>query len=400
MSGEPASILTLNGGSSSIRLAVFGGERFSRRLWSGRIERIGLPDSSFTVKGAGERTGFTRSVSAPCHTDAIHLILDWILEGRDSLNLRAVAHRVVHGGPKYSAARRIDSEMIRTLRELTPFDPQHLPQEIELIETCQQRFPDLPQIACFDTDFHRGMPRVAQLLPIPRQYFREGVRRYGFHGLSYRFLLEELARSGGSDAARGRVILAHLGNGASLAAVRNGEPIDTSMGFTPAAGVPMSTRSGDLDPGLVGYFAQTARMDPRGFNEMVNSRSGLLGISETSSDIRDLLERAPTDERAADAVEMFCYGVKKTIGAFAAALGGLDRLVFSAGIGENAPEIRRRVCEGLEFFGIRLDDRRNRTGEAIISADGSRVAVHVIRTDEELMMAKIVGEILEPRENA
>jgi acetate kinase len=276
------------------------------------------------------------------------------------------------------------------LRRLSPFDPEHLPEEILLTEAFHRRFPELPQVACFDTAFHHDLPRVAQLLPIPRRYEAQGVRRYGFHGLSYAFLMGELARLAGTKAAQGRVILAHLGNGASLAAVHRGKSMDTSMSFTPTAGVPMSTRSGDLDPGLVWYLARTEHLDAKGFNEMVNLKSGLLGVSETSSDMRDLLKHETQDVRAAEAVALFCYEVKKWIGAFAAALGGLDTLVFAGGIGENAPVVRTRICEGLGFLGIQLEERQNATNEGVISAATSRVSVRVIHTDEEVMIARSV----------
>jgi acetate kinase len=280
--------------------------------------------------------------------------------------------------------------VVKELHRLKPFDPEHLPEEILLTEVFHRRFPRVPQIACFDTAFHWELPRVAQLLPIPRRYQKLGVRRYGFHGLSYAFLMEELARIAGPKAARGRVILAHLGNGASLAAVRDGRSVETSMGFTPTAGVPMSTRSGDLDPGLVWYLARTAGVDAKGFNQLVNFESGLLGLSGTSSDMRDLLEREQKDKRAGDAVAVFCYQIKKQIGAFAAVLGGLDTLIFSGGIGENAFPVRDRICKGLEFLGIRLNRTNNRKNSAVISAPSSRVTVRVMRTDEELMIAKTV----------
>ena len=241
---------------------------------------------------------------------------------------------------------------------------------------------------------HHDLPRVAQLLPIPRRYEAQGVRRYGFRGLLYAFLIEELARMAGPEAAQGRVILAHLGNGASLAAVRYGKSLDTSMSFTPAAGVPMSTRSGDLDPGLVWYLARTEQRSAEQFNEMVNFQSGLLGISETSSDMRDLLKRETEDKRAAEAVAPFCYQVKKWIGAFAAALGGLNTLVFAGGIGENAPAVRAGICDGLGFLGIELEEKRNAANEDVISSAASRVGVRVIRTDEELMIAKTVCQVL------
>jgi acetate kinase len=284
--------------------------------------------------------------------------------------------------------------MVEELRRLSPFDPEHLPEEILLAEAFHRRFPELPQVACFDTAFHHDLPRVAQLLPIPRRYEAQGVRRYGFHGLSYAFLMGELARLAGTKAAQGRVILAHLGNGASLAAVHRGKSMDTSMSFTPTAGVPMSTRSGDLDPGLVWYLARTEHLDAKGFNEMVNFKSGLLGVSETSSDMRDLLKHETQDVRAAEAVALFCYEVKKWIGAFAAALGGLDTLVFAGGIGENAPVVRTRICEGLGFLGIQLEEKRNASNEGVISSETSRVPVRVIPTDEELMIARMVRRVL------
>jgi len=305
-----------------------------------------------------------------------------------------VGHRVVHGGPKYSEPQRITAEMVEELHRLSPLDPEHLPEEILLTEAFHRRFPDLPQVACFDTAFHHNLPRVAQLLPIPRRYEAQGVRRYGFHGLSYAYLVEELVRLGDPAATTGRVILAHLGNGASLAAVRDGKSVDTSMSFTPTAGVPMSTRSGDLDPGLVWYLARTEQMSAKQFNEMVNSRSGLLGISETSSDMSDLLERETHDVRAAEAVALFCYQVKKWIGAFAAALGGVDTLVFAGGIGENASTVRARICDGLGFLGIELEAERNAVNEGLISTPTGRVAVRVIRTDEARMIAKTVCHVL------
>ena len=284
--------------------------------------------------------------------------------------------------------------MLSELHRITPYDPDHLPCEIELIEAFQQRHPKLPQVACFDTTFHRGMPRVAKLLPIPRRLEAKGVQRYGFHGLSYAYLMEELVRLGEVAATSGRVILAHLGNGASMAAVRDGKSIDTSMGFTPASGLPMSTRSGDLDPGLVSFLARTEQMSAAQFDHMVNHESGLLGVSEISSDVRDLLTKEGVDVRAAEAITLFCYQAKKWIGAFAAALGGLDTLVFAGGIGENAPLIRERICEGLGFLGVELDEQCNAKNAPLISPAAARVKVRVIRTDEELMIARSVARVL------
>jgi acetate kinase len=387
-------ILTINGGSSSIKFALFEARDSLRRILEGGIKRIGLPEATLRVKGVNQADNFSRSVTAPDHTVAVGVLMDWIEErsGRDALT--AVGHRVVHGGPKYYKPQRITAEMVEELHQLSPFDPDHMPEEILLTEAFHHRFPDLAQIACFDTAFHHDLPRVAQILPITRRYEAAGVMRYGFHGLSYEFLMGELARLAGSEAAQSRVILAHLGNGASLAAVLHGKSVDTSMSFTPTAGVPMGTRSGDLDPGLVWYLSRTEKMSAKQFNEMVNLQSGLLGISETSSDMRDLLKHETQDVRAAEAVALFCYQVKKWIGAFAAALGGLDTLVFAGGIGENAPPVRARICDGLEFLGIELEEKRNAANEGVISAAASRVAVRVIRTDEEHMIAKMVCRVL------
>jgi acetate kinase len=387
-------ILTINGGSSSIKFALFEAGSSLRRVLEGSIDRIGLPDASLRVKGLDRADNVSRPMTAPDHTTAVRTLMDWLEERIGRGELAAVGHRVVHGGPKYSKPQRITAEMVEELRRLSPFDPEHLPEEILLTEAFHRRFPDLPQVACFDTAFHHDLPRVAQQLPIPRRYEAQGVRRYGFHGLSYAFLLGELARVAGAEAAQGRIILAHLGNGASLAAVRDGKSIDTSMGFTPAAGVPMSTRSGDLDPGLIWYLARTEQMSAKQFNEMVNSRSGLLGISETSSDMSDLLARETQDARAAEAIALFCYQVKKWIGGFAAALGGLDTLVFSGGIGENAPRVRARICEGLGFLGIDVEEKRNVANEGVISTDSGRVAVRVMHTDEEWMIASTVRRVL------
>jgi len=276
---------------------------------------------------------------------------------------------------------------------LTSYDPDHLPLEIELIESISRKHPKLPQVACFDTAFHRGMPMVAKLLPLPRRYFAKGIERYGFHGISYTFLMEELRRLDPA-AAQGRVILAHLGNGASMAAVRRGKSLDTSMGFTSTSGLVMSTRSGDLDPGLVYFLSRTEKMTAKKFQQMVNHDSGLLGVSGTSSDVRDLSASEATDARAGEALDLFCYQARKWIGSFAAVLGGLDTLVFSAGIGENSPLIRQRICQGLGFLGVSINDARNAKNAPVISLHSGRVKVRVIRTNEELMIARSVARVL------
>ena len=357
-------VLIINAGSSTIRFALFTSGRPPQRLLDGKMERIGSADS----------------------------FMDW-LESQPIGKFGAVGHRVVHG-MLHTAPERVTDELLDELRGITPYDPEHLPREIQLIEAVRRRYPEVPQVVCFDTAFHRTMPQVATQLPIPRRYAAKGVQRYGFHGLSYTFLMGELARLGDPAAAHGRVILAHLGSGASLAAVRDGRCIDTSMGFTPTAGLVMGTRSGDLDPGLMSYLALTEGMSAAQFQTMVNHESGLIGVSETSADVRELLQRETDDPRAAQALALFCHQAKKWIGAFAAVLGGVDTLVFAGGIGENAPPLRKRICADLQFLGIEIDDERNGCNAERISAASAAVAVRVIRTDEESVIAGLTIGLL------
>jgi acetate kinase len=393
MKSADSHILTINGGSSSIKFALYQtGEPLERKL-HGKLDRIGLSGTNLSFTDATGTSQDTHRIDLTDHRSAIALLLDWLETRLDFASVKAVGHRVVQG-MTHSEPERVTPALLDALHRIMPYDPEHLPLEIELIEAIRQRLPGLPQVACFDTAFHRSMPRVASLLPIPRRYEAAGVRRYGFHGLSYEYLMEELARLGDPAATTGRVILAHLGNGTSLAAVRDGKSIDTSMGFTPTSGLVMSSRSGDLDPGLVSYLARTEQMSATQFQDMVNHASGLLGVSETSSDMRDLLDRETQDVRAAEAVALFCYQAKKWIGAYAAALGGLDTLVFAGGIGENASIVRTRICAGLGFLGIELDEKRNAANDGVVSAATSRVAVRVIRTDEEHMLARKVCRVL------
>jgi acetate kinase len=392
-SRETRSLLTINGGSSSIRFALYEEGELLRLLLNGKVDRVGLSGTNLSFEDSTGLLQDSRIIDPARQPSAVAFLLDWLETQQVFASVKAVGHRVVHG-MTHSAPERVTQELLDELRRITPYDPEHLALEVELIDAFRQRHPKLPQVACFDTAFHHTMPRVASLLPIPRRYETAGVRRYGFHGLSYEFLIDELARLGDPAATKGRVILAHLGNGASLAAVRDGKSIDTSMGFTPTAGLVMSSRSGDLDPGLVSYLARTEQMTATQFQEMVTHASGLLGVSEISSDLRDLLARESDDVRAAEAVALFCYQAKKWIGSFAAALGGLDTLVFAGGIGENAPLIRERICDGLGFLGIELNQKHNAKNAPLISLDADRVKVRVIRTDEELMIARSVSCVL------
>jgi acetate kinase len=388
-----SNILTINGGSSSIKFALYQVGDPLKRTLHGKVDRIGLPDTNLTCNEPNTTQPVRHNLTAADHKSAVNSLIDWLEKQIDFASVKGAGHRVVHG-MKHTEPEIVTQDLLDELHRISPNDPDHLPREIELIETFRQRHPKLPQVACFDTAFHQTMPRVAKLLPIPRRFDARGIQRYGFHGLSYAYLMEELVRLGDPAAKKGRVILAHLGNGASLAAVRDSKSMDTSMGFTPTAGLVMSTRSGDLDPGVAPYLAHTEQMTTKQFYEMVNHESGLLGVSETSSDMRDLLDHEKNDVRAAEAVTLFCYQAKKWIGSFAAALGGLDTLVFAGGIGENAPIVRARICEGLNFLGIELDKSRNAMTAAVISKKSSRVTVRVIRTDEELMIARSVCRVL------
>ncbi|NTU41898.1 MAG: acetate/propionate family kinase [Nitrospirales bacterium] len=380
-------VLAINGGSSSIKFGLYETTDPPLLRLSGKVDRIGLAGTSLTFHDTIQDRHTSLALDAADYRSAANFLITWITERIGFSSIMAAGHRVVYG-LSHTQPERITQELLDELRRIRHYDPEHLPQEINLIEVFHRRCPELPQIACFDTAFHQSMPRVARLLPIPRRFDAMGIRKYGFHGLSYSFLMEELERVGGPEAVQGKVVLAHLGNGSSLAAVRGGQSIDTTMGFTPTAGLPMSSRSGDLDPGVAWYLMKIGNLTPTQFNRLVNHESGLLGVSETSSDLRDLLGIQQTDPRAAEAVELFCYHLRRWIGSLAAVLEGIDQLVFSGGIGENAAEIRSRVCTRLGFLGIKMDEQRNEIHAPVISAPGSPVTVRVIRTDEELMIAK------------
>jgi acetate kinase len=395
--GRSQTILAINGGSSSIKFGVFSAGPVPARTLSGQIERIGGKDASLVATRGTGGPAVRRPIDASDHARAAESLADWLGAQEVLGDLAGIGHRIVHGGVRLTSHQPVTPELVEELKANGPLDPAHLPGEIALIEVLGRRMPGVPQVACFDTAFHRDLPRVAQLLPIPRSYADAGIRRLGFHGLSYEYLLGELRRLAGAAAADGRVILAHLGSGASLAAVRSGRPVDTTMAFTPTAGLMMGTRPGDLDPGLLVYLLRSGGLDPEDLDDFVNERCGLLGVSGTTSDMRDLLARRAGDPRAAEAVDLFCYVARKWIGAFAAALGGLDTLVFSGGIGEHAAEVRRSICDGLEFLNLHVDGERNARHAALISTDTSAVTVRVIATDEEIMIARAVRTFLEER---
>ena len=386
-SQHDARLLTINTGSSSLKAALYEMGQSERLALAVQAERIGLSGSQIRITDDQGKTLLDQQRELQDHESALQTLFDWLQAHAPGKKPDAVGHRVVHGGSRYSAPQLIDVELVRTLQELTPIDPNHLPQAIAAIQAVGRSYPNLPQVACFDTAFHRTMPRVAQMFALPRNYWDAGVVRYGFHGLSYEYIMQEL-RSQDSAAASGRVVLAHLGNGASMAAVLEGRSIDTTMGFTPTGGLVMGTRTGDLDPGVLLYLLESRGMNPAALNTLVNRQSGLLGVSGISADMHDLLDKASSYEHAAEAIDLFCYQAKKILGAFAAALGGLETLVFTGGIGEHAAPVRRHICERLEFLGIALDEKRNKAHAPIISRDGSAVVVRVMKTNEDLMIAR------------
>ena len=390
-------LLTINTGSSSLKAALYrlrgeGAETPELRAEAGRIGGRG---GGLRLADARGETLDERQDDLPDHAAALEALMGRLRDrGLDRDDLAAVGHRIVHGGDRHREPQRVTPGVVTDLRALVPIDPNHLPQAIAAIEAVGRAYPAVPQVACFDTAFHGRMPRVARLYALPSRLAEEGIIRYGFHGLSYEYVMEELRRLE-PEAAAGRVVVAHLGNGASMAAVREGVGVDTTMGFTPTGGLVMGTRSGDLDPSVPLHLLEERGLTPTEVSDLLNKRAGLLGVSGTSADMRDLLHREPEDVRAAEAVALFCYQAKKFLGALAAALGGLDALVFTGGIGEHSATVRERVCEGLEFLGIRLDPDRNAAHARVVSSDASGVRVLIVPTDEDLMVARHTRRLIE-----
>jgi len=380
-------ILCLNSGSSSLKFALYRiGDGEELLLAQGAAE---LDDGQITrlwVHGPQEKVEKTRSEISSASMPLYALAAE--LKRLHLPHPDAVGHRLVHGGPHHAAPERITDALFNELGSLIAFAPLHLPDEIAGIEAVTSNFPTLPQVACYDTAFHHAMPEVAQRFALPRALRDEGICRYGFHGISYEYIVRTLGANLPS-----RLIMAHLGNGASMAAVKDGNPLDTTMGFTPAGGFMMGTRSGDLDPGIIVYLLNQKHFDAHKLSDLVNHQSGLLGVSGIS-DMRMLLERRDTSPDAALAVQMFCYQLRKQIGAFTAALGGLDLLVFTGGIGERAAPVRWETCSGLEHLGIKLDRDRNDRNADAISTENSQCLVRVIPTNEDLMIARHTYELV------
>jgi acetate kinase len=395
----PGRILTMNTGSSTLKAAIYRADPRDRLVLSINLDRADSNGAQVTIKDESGKSLFDSRVRRDNpienggNQDALDLIFDWLDKHGYLTDLIAAGHRLVHGGVQFQKPLRITPEIFAELEQLVPLDPDHLPAALAGIHFVSQRLPELPQIACFDTAFHSSLPKVARMYALPRRFFDGGVRRFGFHGLSYEYIVGEL-RALDILLANGRVIVAHLGSGASMVALCQGKSVDTSMGFTPLEGLVMGTRSGDVDPGAIFYLLEQGKMSPADLDKCMNKESGLLGVSGRTADMRDLLEKASEDAYAAEAVELFCYRAKKYIGAYAAALGGVDLVVFTGGIGEKAAPVRQKICDGLEFLGIQIDPQRNQTNDPVISSPDSRVKVRVIETNEDLTIVRHVRNVL------
>lgn len=378
--------LCLNVGSSSLKFALFRVALQSEELLAqGSIAELGGTNARARLQAGEQRH------ERPCPDSSLSESLGVVfamLEEQGLPRASVVGHRVVHGGREQSAPARIESGLLQSLKQLVPLAPLHLPAAIAGIEATAEHLPDVPQVACFDTAFHAGMPEQAARFALPARLYGEGVRRYGFHGLSYEYILSTLG-----EPPPARVIIAHLGNGASLAAIQHGRSIDTTMGLTPGGGILMGTRSGDLDPGVLLYLLREKAYSVEGLERLLERESGLLGIAG-SADMRTLSERFEHDEAARLAVTMFGYAVRKAIGAYVAALGGVDVLVFTGGIGEHAPLVRTEACRGLEPFGIALDGAANARNERVLHASSSACQVLVLETDEDRMIARHATALL------
>jgi acetate kinase len=395
MASQHQRILTMNRGSATLKSTLYEVAARNEALLSISVAYSGATSAHLKIADANGASLLDSPVKGKDSNAALETVFEWLDEYQYLSGLKAAGHRLVHGGARYTQPQRITPTFLSALKKLVPLDPDHLPAAIKGIQFVARRFPKLPQVACFDTAFHSPLPTVAKMYALPRRLYDAGIRRYGFHGLSFEYIVGELRKLDARLAA-GRVIIAHLGSGASMVALQNGQSMDTSMGFTPLEGLVMSARSGDVDPGVLLYLLAQKKMSAKAAAALLNKQSGLLGVSTTTGDMRSLLEKAKQDPRAAEAVDLFCYRAKKYLGAYAAALAGLDALVFTGGIGERAPAIREKICSGLEFLGIHLDSARNAANAPVISTAGSRVNIRVIQTNEDLMIVQHVLSVLGP----
>lgn len=394
MSSKKGSILTINSGSSSIKFSIYDLDTTETLVISGELSRIGLDNGNFTVKNTNGSIIHNDNSIYKTHEIAFNELFNWLTKSNFDNNIKAVGHRILNGGTQFRIPQIITTSLIKELMTLRRLDQEHLPHEIKGINFAKQNYPNITQVACFDTAFHRNIPKVAKQYPIPRNFYDEGVIRYGFHGLSYEFVNDTLNTLESQNSKKEKVIIAHLGNGASMAAIKDGQCIDTTMGFTPTGGLVMSTRSGDLDPGVIYYLLDEKKMSPSAVYNMLNKKSGLLAVSNLSSDMKDLLQAQKENPYADEAISLFCYQAKKFLGALVAVLGGLDTLIFTGGIGENSAAIRFNICENLDSFGIKLDSILNSQNAPLLSSNTSKVSVRIIPTNEELMIARHTSQII------
>lgn len=390
-------ILTINAGSSSIKFSLHEWGVDPKVSLHGKIEKIGTSQPVLRYASLQQQP-MLLYVTLKNIQEAAAFLTDWLEKQNGFTNIDAIGHRIVHG-MNHPGAALINNGLLEELKHLSQYDPDHMPGAIVFIEQFRKLHPHLKQVACFDTAFHAVLPRVATMLPLPRRFEQQGLRRYGFHGLSYSYLLQQLEIMAGRKVARGKIILAHLGSGASMAAVKEGKDMDTTMGFTPAGGFMMGTRPGDLDPGITGYLLRTEQLTLEQMDKLINHESGLLGVSGISSDMQELLEKEAAEPRAAEAVALFCYQAKKHLCALTGVLEGLDSIVFSGGMGENAPRVRSKICSGLQYLGIALDEEKNQRNATVVSGADSRVSIYAIPTDEEYMIAKLTAALLNHPDN-
>jgi acetate kinase len=392
-------IFTINSGSSSIKFSLFSMESFEELKLAGAISGIGLDKGLFSIRDKTGKSLIDQVQPFENHEQALKTLFGWLRNQYMGKNLDAIGHRVVHGGPELREHQLLTAELMKVLNRLSPFIPNHLPHEIKGIEAAKLFYPDAKEIICFDTAFHRAMPDVAKMYALPRQFWNQGIIRYGFHGLSYEYIMQELKKETGNSESQGKLIIAHLGQGSSMVAVNQGQVQDTTMGFTPTEGLVMGTRSGDLDPGVILYLLQAKEMNANDINQLINYESGLLGVSEISSDMKTLLAVEQEEPHAAEAINLFCYRTRKYLGALAAAMGGLETVIFTGGIGENSSAIRWQICQDLEFLGILLDPQLNEQNAPVISNNESLVMVRVLPTNEELMIARHTYQFIRKEKN-
>jgi len=397
-------ILVLNCGSSSIKYQLFDMQDSARVLAKGLLERIGLTDGILTHKPAG-KDNYKVVLDIPDHTVGINMVMEALVHPvhgviKSISEIKAVGHRVAHGGENFKESVLIDNDVKRDIEKCSELAPLHNPAHLKGILSCEKLLPGIPQVAVFDTSFHQTMPDYAFMYAIPYEYYEKyRIRKYGFHGTSHRFVAEKACRLLNMDLHKSKIITCHLGNGASITAIENGKPIDTSMGFTPVDGLIMGTRTGEIDPGVLLYLADKEELSVSGVNNMINKKSGVAGISQLSSDMRDLeIAANEGNPKALLALNMYAYKIKKFIGAYIAAMNGLDLLIFTAGVGENDFNARRMICERMDYVGIEIDEEVNhgiKGKDLVISKPSSKVKVMVVTTDEEFVIASDTKVIVE-----